>query len=215
MTELTIAAPAASVSASLHGSGGTCLALGHGAGGDRRTPFLVRYAEAIAASGRTALLFNFPYSERRRKVPDAPRVLEDTVAAVALAARERSGRVVLGGKSMGGRIASQAVAQGVACDGLVFLGYPLHPPGQPDRRRDAHLPRIAAPMLFLQGTRDAFARWDLIEGVVAGLGERARLLRMDEADHSFAVPRKTSLGAADVERRLVEETVRWLEARGL
>lgn len=215
MTEIAIKAPTATVSASLHGGGATCLALGHGAGGNRRAPFLVRFAEAIAASGRSAILYNFPYSEQRRKAPDAPRVLEDTVVAVAEAAREQAGRVVLGGKSMGGRIASQAVAQGLGCDGLVFLGYPLHPPGNPDRLRDGHLPQIEAPLLFLQGTRDAFARWDLIESVVSGLGDAASLVRIDEADHSFAVPKKTGLTAADVEARLVEETLRWLGARGL
>ena len=215
MTEIAIAAPTATVSASLHGGGATCLVLGHGAGGNRRAPFLVRFAEAIAASGRSAILYNFPYTEQRRKVPDAPKVLEDTVMAVARAARERAGRVVLGGKSMGGRIASQAVAQGLACEGLVFLGYSLHPPGQPERLRDKHLPQIAAPLLFLQGTRDAFARWDLIQSVVAGLGERASLVRIDQADHSFAVPKQAGLTATGVEARLVEETVRRLGARGL
>jgi uncharacterized protein len=215
VTEITIDASTAAVSASLHGAGGTCLVLGHGAGGNRRSPFLVRFAESIAARGRAVLLYNFPYTERRRRVPDPPAVLEASVAAVAKAARERSERVVLGGKSMGGRIASQAVAQGLACEGLVFLGYPLHPPGKPERLRDAHLARIAAPMLFLQGARDAFARWDLIEGVVAGLGDRACLVRFEDADHSFAVPRRTGLSPKDVETRLAEETVGWLEAHGL
>jgi uncharacterized protein len=215
VTEISIDAPTAAVSASLHGAGGTCLVLGHGAGGTRRSPFLVRCAEAIAANGRSVLLYNFPYSEQRRKAPDPPAVLEASVAAVAKAARERADKIVLGGKSMGGRIASQAAAQGVPCDGLVFLGYPLHPPGKPERLRDAHLGHITAPLLFLQGTRDVFARWDLIERVVAGLGERARLVRFDEADHSFAVPRRSGLSAKDVEARLVAETLGWLEARGL
>jgi predicted alpha/beta-hydrolase family hydrolase len=215
VAEITIDAPAAALSASLHGAEGTCLVLGHGAGGSRHTPFLVRYAEALAARGRRVLLYNFPYSEKRRRLPDPPAVLEASVAAVANAARERADRIVLGGKSMGGRIASQAVAQGLACDGLVFLGYPLHPPGKPDRLRGEHLPRITAPLLFLQGTRDAFARWDLIEGVVAGLGERAQLVRFEGADHSFAVPRAAATSAKDVEARLVAETLDWLESRGL
>ncbi len=215
MVEITIDTPTAAVSASLHGDGGTCLVLGHGAGGNRRAPFLGRFAEAIAAGGRSAILYNFPYTERRGKVPDPPPILEATVVAVANGARQRAERIVLGGKSMGGRIASQAAAQGLPCDGLVFLGYPLHPPGRPDRLRDAHLPRIAAPLLFLQGTRDAFARWDLIEGVVARLADRASLVRFDEADHSFAVPKRMGLGREDIEARLVAETVRWLEARGL
>ena len=176
----------------------------------------MRYAEALAASGRCAVLFNFPYTEKRRKLPDKPAVLEATVAAVAAEARRRGAqRVTLGGKSMGGRIASQAVAQGVPCDALVFLGYPLHPPGRTDTLRDAHLPKITAPMLFLQGTRDAFARWDLVEALALRLPGRMSLVRFDDADHSFAVPKRTGLSAADVEARLVAETVGFLAARGM
>jgi predicted alpha/beta-hydrolase family hydrolase len=209
-------ADGASVSASLHGAGTTCVALGHGAGGTRRTPFLLRLAESLAASGRRALLFNFPYSEARRRIPDPKARLEATVAAVAQLARASgAARLVLGGKSMGGRIASQAVAQGLAADGLVFLGYPLHPPGKPETLRDAHLPGIAAPMLFVQGTRDAFARWDLLEATLARLGERATLLKLEQGDHSFKVPKRTGLVAADVERLVFEGVAAWLDARGL
>jgi predicted alpha/beta-hydrolase family hydrolase len=193
------------------------VALGHGAGGTRRTPFMLRCAEAVAASGRGALLFNFPYTERGRRVPDPPGVLEATVAAVAESARSHLGceHVVLGGKSMGGRMASQAVAAGTPASGLVFLGYPLHPPGRTEKLRDKHLGDIACPMLFLQGTRDAFARWDLIEGVVGRLGERTRLERFEDADHSFAVPRRTGRSAADVEADLFGRLIRWLAAEGL
>ncbi len=191
--------------------------LGHGAGGNRRTPFLVRCAEAVARSGRTAVLFNFPYTESRRRVPDSPAVLEATVAAVADQVRGLPGveRIVLGGKSMGGRIASQAVAQGTPADALAFLGYPLHPPGKPEKLRDQHLPRIAVPMLFLQGTRDTFARWDLIEGVVGRLGPQARLERFEDADHSFGVPKRTGRTAAEVEADLLARLVAWLGEIGL
>jgi hypothetical protein len=138
------------------------------------------------------------------------------VGSVAAEARSRGARrVVLGGKSMGGRIASQAVAQGLACDGLVFLGYPLHPPGRPDKLRDAHLPCIAAPMLFLQGTRDAFARWDLIQGVAGRLRPHATLVRFEHADHAYAVPKASGVSRAQVEARLVAETSAWLAACGL
>lgn len=207
---------AGGVTASLLGDGDRIVVLGHGAGGNRRTPFLVRFAQALADSGRGVLLFNFPYTEARRKVPDSPAVLEAAVRAVAAEARRRGARrLTLGGKSMGGRIASQAAAQGLACDALVFLGYPLHPPGRTEKLRDAHLVRVEAPMLFLQGTRDAFARWDLIEGVTRRLGERARLVRFDEADHSFAVPKRTGVTAREVEERLAAETSSWLGERGL
>lgn len=216
MQELRVDTDAGAVSASLHGDGDVWLALGHGAGGDRRAPLLVRFAEALATGGRRVLLYNFPYSERRRKLPDAPAQLEATVGFVAAQARSLGARrVVLGGKSMGGRIASQAVAQGLACDGLVFLGYPLHPPGRPDKLRDAHLPRVAAPMLFLQGTRDAFARWDLVQGVAERLGARAKLVRFELADHSYAVPKTSGFSRAQVEARLAAETSSWLADCGL
>jgi predicted alpha/beta-hydrolase family hydrolase len=164
-----------------------------------------------------AVLFNFPYAESRRRIPDPPAVLEATVAAVADRVRGLPGveRIVLGGKSMGGRIASQAVAQGTPADALVFLGYPLHPPGRPERLRDAHLPSITVPMLFLQGTRDAFARWDLIEAVVGRLGAQACLERIEDADHSFAVPKRSGRTSADVEADLLGRLEAWLGVLGL
>jgi predicted alpha/beta-hydrolase family hydrolase len=144
-------------------------------------------------------------------------LLEATAAAVGEAARERLGarRLVHGGKSMGGRIASQAVAKGAAADALVFLGYPLHPPGKPEQRREAHLPDVGAPMLFVQGTRDAFARWDLLEALLARLGARATLHTVEGGDHSFAVPKRGGRSAAMVEEEIRGAVLRWLEERGL
>src|SRR4029078_8323324 len=178
---------------------------------------LVRLADTLAEGGRRVVLHNFPYTEARRRVPDKPAVLEATIAAVAAHARGALGasRLVLGGKSMGGRIASQAVARGLRADGLVFLGYPLHPPGRTERLRDRHLDAIEGPMLFLQGTRDAFARWDLIEAVAARLGNRATLVRVEDGDHSFAVPKRSPRGAREVEAGLFPEILGWLGARGL
>ncbi len=206
-----------SVSASLCGAGAAALVLAHGAGGTRKTSFLVRLAEALAAGGRRVVLFNFPYSEARRRIPDPAPLLEATIDAVAQFTRSELGAksIVFGGKSMGGRIASQAVAKGLAADGLVFLGYPLHPPGKPEKLRDAHLPAVAAPMLFVQGTRDAFARWDLLEATLAKLGDRATLLKIEDGDHSFKVPKKTERSAADIERQIHEGLVSWLADRGL
>jgi hypothetical protein len=217
MAEARIPVKDSAVGASVHGSGGTVLVLGHGAGGDRRNPFLVRVAEAIAASGRGAVLYNFLYSEAGRKAPDPGAVLEDTADAVAAWARSelKARAVVLGGKSMGGRIASQAVARGTAADGLVFLGYPLHPPGKADQRRDRHLPGIACPMLFVQGTRDAFARWDLIEDVVGRLGPGSRLLRIEGGDHSFAVTTGGGRTPRQVEDEILDGIRAWLETHGL
>jgi len=217
MQEIHIPAGDFSVTASVHGQGSTAIVLGHGAGGDRRTRMLVELAEALADSGRQAVLYNFPYSDRGRGAPDAPDVLERTARAVGEHARAERGarKVVLGGKSMGGRIASQAVAKGAPAEGLVFLGYPLHPPGRTDTRRDRHLPDIAVPMLFVQGTRDAFARWDLIEALRERLSPLASLHRVDDGDHSFGVPKRSGRKPADVQQEIFDAILRWLEAHGL
>ena len=215
--EIEVPFTPAALTASVHGSGDTAVILGHGAGGDRRTPFLVRMAERLGGSGRRAVLYNFPYTEARRKLPDRPEILEGACVAVAEHVRRALGaaRVVHGGKSMGGRIASQAVAKGAPADALVFLGYPLHPPGRPEMLRDRHLPGIVAPMLFLQGTRDSFARWDLIEGVVRTLGPRAMLHRVEGGDHSFVVPRKSGRSTAEAEEEIAATLLDWLARHGL
>jgi hypothetical protein len=217
MEEVRIPVGGTHVSASVHGEGETLVVLGHGAGGNRRAPFLLRLAERLAASGRRALLYNFKYTEEGRRVPDRPEILEATTRAVgdyALRAL-RATRVVHGGKSMGGRIASQVVAGGAPADGLVFLGYPLHPPGRPETRRDRHLPSVPCPMLFLQGTRDAFAQWDLIEELVGRLGEKATLYRIEDGDHSFAVRQRSGRSKADVEEEIGKAVVGWLMSRSL
>jgi predicted alpha/beta-hydrolase family hydrolase len=215
MRELSLSGGQAS--ASLHGTGETVVVLGHGAGGNRQTPMLVALADTIAASGRAALVYNFPYAEKGRKTPDAPSVLEATTRAAAALAVEASGarHVVLGGRSMGGRIASQVVAGGAPASALVFLGYPLHPPARPERRRDVHLGRIAAPMLFVQGTRDAFAREDLLLALVTRLSPRAELVHVREADHSFRVLKRCGRTAEDVQREVERVVLGWLGRRGL
>jgi predicted alpha/beta-hydrolase family hydrolase len=116
---------------------------------------------------------------------------------------------------MGGRIASQVVAQGERANGLVFLGYPLHPPGRPERLRDAHLPRVALPMLFVQGTRDAFAREDLLQALVGRLGTRAELVRVAEADHSFGVLKRSGRTPDDVLSEVSRSLLDWLDRHGL
>jgi len=215
VTELTL--PEAGSSASLHGRGPTVVVLGHGAGGTRRTPMLVALAEALESSGRAALLYNFPYAERRRRRPDPPAALEAAAREAAAKALEATGarRLVAGGRSMGGRIASQAVAGGARADGLVFLAYPLHPPGRPETLRDGHLSRIEAPMLFVQGTRDAFAREDLLLAVVERLGGRAELHRVDSADHSFGVLKSSGRAPAEVQDEVRGTLLGWLDRHGL
>lgn len=215
MRELTLEGGAAS--ASLHGAGASVVVLGHGAGGNRRNPMLLALAEALAASGRAALLYNFRYAEKGGRRPDPPSVLEATTRAAAelALAETRAVRVVHGGRSMGGRIASQVVAAGGRADGLAFLGYPLHPPGRFEKRREAHLPSITAPMLFLQGSRDDFARADLLDALLARLGARAELHRVEHADHSFGVLKRSGRTPADVLAEVSGALLGWLDRHGL
>ena len=165
------------------------LAVAHGAGAGMDHPFLVGFCRAMGEAGVGTLRFNFPYIERSRRSPDPERVLRETWLAAFEDASERAGTrpVLAGGKSLGGRIASMCVADGMPAAGLVFLGYPLHPPGKTERLRAEHLGRIEVPMLFLQGTRDPFAQPDLLTDVLAGLGDRATLVPIEGGDHSFRV----------------------------
>jgi hypothetical protein len=209
--------PGAGASASLHGRGKTVVVLGHGAGGNRRNPMLLALAEALAASGRAAFLYNFPYAEKGSRRPDPPALLDATTRASAELALAATGaaRIVHGGRSMGGRIASQVVAAGARSDGLAFLGYPLHPPGQFEKRQEAHLPGIAAPMLFVQGTRDAFAREDLLQALLDRLGPRAALVRVREADHSFGVLKRSGRTPQDVLAEVKDALLDWLDRHSL
>jgi uncharacterized protein len=215
MRELEV--PGAEASASLHGRGATVVVLGHGAGGSRRNPMLLALAETLAGSGRAALLYNFPHAERGGGRPDTQGVLEAATRAAAALALDATGarRIVHGGRSMGGRVASQAVAAGARADGLALLGYPLHPPGRFERRREAHLPAIAAPMLFVQGTRDAFAREDLLLALIARLAPRSDLVRVREADHSFRVPKRSGRTTREVLSEVTAALLGWLDRNGL
>jgi len=166
------------------------LVLAHGAGSGMGTPFMAGFAEEIGRLGVATLRFEFPYMQAGRRAPDRPPVLLDAWReAFAEGVARAGGRPVFaGGKSMGGRIASMAAAEGMPAAGLVFLGYPLHPPGRPEKIRDAHLPDVPVPMLFLQGSRDSFARPDLLAGVLSRLGPRAEHVEIAGGDHSFRVP---------------------------
>jgi uncharacterized protein len=165
------------------------LVLAHGAGAGMDHPFMVGFARAANDEGIATLRFNFPYIENGRRAPDpAPFLQEAWLAAFATASARAKGEPVwAGGKSLGGRIASMAAADGMPAAGLVFLGYPLHPPGKPERIRDEHLYRIEVPMLFVEGTRDPFATPELLDGVIAKLGGHATLLPIEGGDHSFNV----------------------------
>ena len=166
----------------------TCLIIAHGAGGPMYSPFITYFHKRLAERGYLTVKFNFPYMEARRKIPDKREVLEASYRRVieeVKSGKYRPERIFVGGKSMGGRIASQVVASGVDVDGLFFLGYPLHRPGRPEMLRDEHLYRIEKPMLFLSGTKDQFAKKELLEGVVSKLGDIAEIHWVEGGDHSF------------------------------
>jgi predicted alpha/beta-hydrolase family hydrolase len=175
------------------------LVLAPGAGAPQRHPFLVRYAQGLAARGTDVLTFDFPYAERGSRRPDTNAVLEACwVDVLAFARKKLAGRALfLGGKSMGGRIASQVAARedvdlsGVA--GLVFLGYPLHPPGDPKKLRAAHLPRVRAPMLFVQGERDPFGTPKEIARATRRVKPKPEIVVVPDGDHSFAVRKRAGL----------------------
>jgi len=191
------------------------LVLAHGAGAGMNHPFMEKMAGELAGVGVATLRYQFPYMEARRRAPDAPAVLTATVAAAVRAAAEAAPGLPLlaGGKSMGGRMTSQAAAQrpldGVR--GLVFFGFPLHPPNQPGTKRADHLAKVSMPMLFLQGTRDTLADLQLLRPVCANLGPRARLHVIETADHSFRVLKRSGRSDAEVLRELAEKTASWAE----
>jgi hypothetical protein len=186
------------------------LVLAHGAGAGQASPFMVRFARGMALRGISTATFDFPYIAARRKVPDRAPVLEQSWReALAAAKTELVGLpLVIGGKSMGGRMASHIAAQGCeGVDGLVFLGYPLHPPGKPEQRRDAHLASIAERMLFVQGTRDAFGGATEIAALLPSL-QHAELHEVDGGDHSF----KVSGRKGDVLDGIMDAVAAWIVA---
>jgi predicted alpha/beta-hydrolase family hydrolase len=171
------------------------IVLAHGAGAGKDHPWMRQVSHALTAAGIRVVTFNFPYIDAKRSAPDRPAVLEARFVDVwKEAAADARGPMFAGGKSMGGRIASQVASRGgfdPPAAGLVFFGYPLHPPGKPDQRRDAHLPSVAVPMLFLHGTCDPFGSPEEMQALTSSLGGRARLQIVDGGDHSLVAPKRT------------------------
>jgi predicted alpha/beta-hydrolase family hydrolase len=235
---------------------GVTLILGHGAGAGQLSPFMRLFATGLAERGLDTLTFNFLYMEQGRHVPDPAAKLESCYRAVIEAATKhkklKGNRVVIGGKSMGGRIASQVAAtlNSLECGGLtplsnpdpkansksklrnqkssdravtgatsydiaalVFIGYPLHPPGRPDKLRDAHLNQIKAPMLFIQGSRDAFGSTDEIRDVIKRLKLPATLHAIEGGDHSLKVPKSAGVPQDQVYESTMDELSRWLRTQ--
>ncbi len=201
--------------AARQGGAGVTLILGHGAGANQTSDFIVNFAVGLAARGIDIATFNFLYSEQGRRLPDPNGRLEECYRAVIEVVRDhaelRGNRLAIGGKSMGGRIASQVAAAGVRhLAGLVFLGYPLHPPGRPDRLRAEHLFKVRAPMLFVQGSRDAFGTPDELRPIFNRLDTQADLYIVEDGDHSFKVPKKSGIRQADVYREIQDHIASWL-----
>lgn len=190
------------------------LILAHGAGAGSRHPFMVRIRRELEARDIRVVTFDFPYMASGRKVPDKAPVLEaawreqiDGVRTDAEAARLP---LFIGGKSMGGRMASHVAAQGVdGLSGLIFLGYPLHPPGKPAQRRDAHLPGIEEPMLFVQGERDEFGTEQEIRALLPRL-QHAALHVVPNGDHSLKVPARGALSQDAVFHEVAETVSAWM-----
>ena len=189
-------------------------ALAHGAGAGMRHAFMEDIARAFAERGVATLRYQFPYTEEGRKAPDPAGRLMKTVRAAAERAVSLAPGLPLfaGGKSMGGRMTSQAQAQEplLGVRGLIFLGFPLHAPGREGTERAAHLADVDVPMLFLQGTRDKLAGIDSMRTVAERLGDRATLMVVEEGDHSFNVPKRTGRSREDVIADLAERAAAWV-----
>jgi predicted alpha/beta-hydrolase family hydrolase len=191
------------------------LVLAHGAGAGMNHPFMQSLATELAAAKIATLRFQFPYMEQRRKIPDRPPVLTAAVLAAVHAASKEAPDLPLfaGGKSLGGRMTSLAASQQPleSVRGLVFFGFPLHAPDQPATKRAEHLREVSVPMLFLQGTRDAFADLKLLRPICADLGARATLYVIETADHSFHVLKSSGRTDEDVLQELSRTVSAWTQ----
>jgi len=189
----------------------TLLLLAPGAGANMYSDFLSFVADGLASEGIRVCRFNFRYSELGRKAPDRQAVLEETYLAVAEQARKGwGGRVLVGGKSMGGRIASHVVAEGYEVDGLIFFGYPLHPPGRPEKLRDDHLYQVKPPMLFIEGSRDPFCPLKTLDKVLKKLPGHSDVAVIDDGDHSFKVRKASGRSTTDAWTEVVDRAAGWI-----
>ena len=192
----------------------TGLIFAHGTGNDMHNPLTVSVAEGLAKAGSVTLRFNFPYKEKGKKSPDVQTKLVHTWQCAYEYMQHNQKfpvrRIIAVGKSMGGRVASQMVAEGLMdVAGLIFLGYPLHAPGKKDQLRDAHLYRIKAPMLFFAGTKDPLCDVEKLNDVLDNLPCPHDLVVIDGGNHSFKLPKSSSRSEANVHRQIMEKCVSW------
>ncbi|HNV02647.1 MAG TPA: hypothetical protein PLE61_06570 [Vicinamibacterales bacterium] len=201
------------------------LVLGHGAGGGQASPFMIAFADGLSARGLHVVTFNFPFTERLKRLPDPQPVLEScyraVLAHVAADASCAGLPLFIGGKSLGGRIASHVAAARDADEapagawwdrlrGLVFLGYPLHPPGKPQQVRVSHLPGITRPMLVVQGAKDAFGTPDEVRLFFDVLPARCEVYAVEQAGHSLDVPKRSGVPQSEVYAAAQDKIVRWV-----
>jgi uncharacterized protein len=191
--------------------------IAHGAGNDMQEPLIITVCEELADAGYVTLRFNFAYREKGHKTPDPQAKLESTWKSVHSFFTEslpyKFKKVIVGGKSMGGRVASQMMATGkIAAHGLILLGYPLHAPGKKDTLRDSHLYEMNIPMLFFAGTRDTLCDLSLLKGVLNKLKASWDLMVIDGGDHSFHLPMHANIAQEDVFSNIAEKCNVWMES---
>ena len=193
------------------GPRGSVFVCAHGAGGHMADRSILALSEVLRTRGLGVVRFNFLYKAHRSARPDPmPRLLACYTAVVARVRAELKPRIlIIGGRSMGGRVASVLASQGARCDGLLLLAYPLHPPGQPDKLRDAHLAGIPAPVLCINGTRDSFCQQDLMVAVLSRLGSNWRMHWLEGADHGFHVLKRSGRSDQDILSEVGQEVEAW------
>jgi predicted alpha/beta-hydrolase family hydrolase len=191
---------------------GAVFVCAHGAGGNMHDRSMSKLAEALRARGLSVVRFNFLYRERKSGRPDPMPKLEECFSSVVAHARSELNpkKLIIGGRSMGGRAASMLASKNFNCDGLLLFAYPLHPPGQREKLRDAHLPSIKVPVLCFNGTRDAFCTKELMERVLTKVTTSWDMHWIDGADHSFHVPKSSGKTDAEVLDEVGDATQEWL-----
>jgi predicted alpha/beta-hydrolase family hydrolase len=186
------------------------ITLAHGAGAGMHHSFMVTLANDLAEAGMATLRFNFPFTENKKGRPDTPAVAHQTIAVAIAKAKELAPSIPLyvAGKSFGGRMSSQYLSANYdsGVKGIIFYGFPLHPSGKPSIERAEHLMRVEQPMLFLQGTRDELAKWELIESVCSKLS-KAELVKIEGADHSFKAGKQNIIAV------LTNATREWIDKK--
>ena len=194
------------------GDESTVFVCAHGAGGNMSDRSTAAVSKALRDRGLSTVRFNFLYKEKGSGRPDPMPRLESTFTAVVDRVREELApkRLIIGGRSMGGRTASMLASKGFDCAGLLLFAYPLHPPGQPEKLRDAHLPSIEVPVLCFNGTRDTFCTPELMEKVLTSVRTRWEMRWLDGADHSFHVPKSSGRTDAQVLEEVAGATMKWV-----